>query len=130
MFAGWGWGAKIQEVTDGTSNTIMLGEIRPMCGDHFYLGGGWAGFNSNWVATTGPINWGTCPDDPLSSIDGSSRCYDIRDWGMSMAFKSRHEGGAHFLLADGSVRFISENIDYRNYQRLGDRRDGEVVGEF
>jgi prepilin-type processing-associated H-X9-DG protein len=39
-------------------------------------------------------------------------------------------GGAHFLLCDGSVRFISENIDYLTYQRVGDRRDGAVVGDF
>jgi prepilin-type processing-associated H-X9-DG protein len=129
MFARWGWGAKIREVTDGTSNTVMMGEVRPLCGDHYHLGGGWAGFNFMWTGM-GPINWGTCPDDPLSSVDGSSMCYDIRDWGMAHAFKSRHEGGAQFLLADGSVRFISENIDMRNYQRLGDRRDNEVVGEF
>jgi hypothetical protein len=32
--------------------------------------------------------------------------------------------------SDGSVHFISENIDYRNYQRLGDRRDSESVEPF
>jgi hypothetical protein len=33
-------------------------------------------------------------------------------------------------MADGSVHFISENIDYRNYQRLGDRKDGEAIEPF
>jgi hypothetical protein len=33
-------------------------------------------------------------------------------------------------MADSSVQFISENIDYRNYQRLGCRRDGEVVDTY
>jgi hypothetical protein len=33
-------------------------------------------------------------------------------------------------MADGSVHFISENIDYDTYQRLGDRREGEVVETF
>lgn len=47
-----------------------------------------------------------------------------------MGFKSRHVGGAQFLLGDGSIRFISENVDYMTYQKLGDRRDGQVVGEF
>ena len=47
-----------------------------------------------------------------------------------MGFKSLHEGGAHFLLVDGSARLISENIDHTLYQKLGDRHDGEVVGEF
>jgi prepilin-type processing-associated H-X9-DG protein len=40
-----------------------------------------------------------------------------------------HTGGAQFVLCDGSVRFISQNIDYRTYQRLGDRRDGQVIGD-
>ena len=40
------------------------------------------------------------------------------------------QGGAHFLLVDGSVRFLSENLDHITYQRLGGRRDGAPVGEF
>ena len=107
-----------------------MGEVRPMCGDHYHLGGGWAGFNSMWTGTAGPINWATCPDDPESSTDASSMCHDIRDWRLAQAFKSNHIGGAQFLLADGSVRFIGESIEWNLYQRLGDRRDGEVVGEF
>jgi prepilin-type processing-associated H-X9-DG protein len=47
-----------------------------------------------------------------------------------MGFKSRHVGGAHFLMMDGAVRFVSENIDFLNYNRLGDRRDSAVVSEF
>ena len=47
-----------------------------------------------------------------------------------MGFKSRHVGGAQFLLGDGTVRFISDNIDYETYQRLGGRADNRVVGEF
>ena len=41
-----------------------------------------------------------------------------------------HPGGANFVLADGAVPFISENIDYANYQRLGDRQDSETVEPF
>jgi len=39
-------------------------------------------------------------------------------------FGSFHVGGAQFLLADGSIRFISENIDVDLYRRLGERADG------
>ena len=129
------WAASIRDLTDGTSNTILHGEVRPMCGDHFHLGGGWAGFNSMWTVTTGPINWNTCPDHPdyddsIPADPSKAPCHNLRDWGLSQAFKSRHPGGAQFLLGDGSVHFLSENIDYITYQKLGDRRDGQVIGEF
>jgi len=132
MFARWGWGARISDVTDGSSNTIMMGEIRPKCGDHYYYGGGWAGFNSTWTGTVGPINYDTCgiPTGPTASEDGSKPCHDVRDWGLSQAFKSRHTGGAQFVMADGTVKFLSENINWETYQRLGGRRDGRVISEF
>ena len=44
-----------------------------------------------------------------------------------MGFKSKHNGGATFVMCDGSVQYLSETIDYDLYQRLGDRRDGEPV---
>ena len=45
-------------------------------------------------------------------------------------FSSNHTGGAQFCLGDGSVRFISENIDKGVYQALATIQGGEVVGEF
>ena len=44
--------------------------------------------------------------------------------------RSLHTGGAHHLMGDGAVRFISENVDWQTYQRLGSRNDGETVGEY
>lgn len=56
------------------------------------------------------------------------------------SFSSRHPGGANFLIGDGRVRFISENIDSRpeepgsqsggTFQRLSHRNDGKTLGEF
>jgi prepilin-type N-terminal cleavage/methylation domain-containing protein len=43
---------------------------------------------------------------------------------------SFHTGGAHFLIGDGTVRFISENISMKVYQGLATRAGGEVVGEY
>ncbi len=42
-------------------------------------------------------------------------------------FRSAHTGGAHFALADGSVQFISENVDQTLYQALSTRAGGEVA---
>ena len=42
---------------------------------------------------------------------------------------SFHVGGIHALLADGSVRFVSENIDIQNVRRFADRADGEPINE-
>jgi hypothetical protein len=49
---------------------------------------------------------------------------------MEIAFGSYHVGGAHFLLGDGSVKFISENIDLLLYRGLGTRNGNEVLGDF
>jgi len=43
---------------------------------------------------------------------------------------SLHVGGCHALLGDGTVRFISENVDYNTARRLMSRNDGEQVGDF
>lgn len=45
-------------------------------------------------------------------------------------FTSDHTGGCHFLMGDGAVRFVSENIDMTTYRNLGTVADGNVVGDF
>lgn len=127
------WAAKFRDITDGTSNTIAVGEIRPPCGDH--TRNGWFHFNSLWVATTAPINfpvicvrepgWNSSTPPTLPNGQVATGCNHWRNWQTSQGFKSQHTGGAQFTFADGSVHFISENIDYILYQRLGDRRDGQ-----
>jgi len=117
------WAAKFGEVTDGLSNVIMMGEIRPNCSDHTV--NGWSYFNT-FVATTAPINFPiNCYGEAAKNPTGG--CHEPHNWTTSNGFKSNHTGGAQFLMCDGSVQFLSENIDYATYQRLGDRRDGNPV---
>lgn len=115
--------ARMKDVSDGLSTTILMGEMRPQCSDHARHGT--FNVNSLWIATRAPINYPTCPGEGLG---GSGGCYNDANWTTSMGFKSRHAGGAHFLLGDGTVRFINQTIEYTAYQRLGDRRDGKPIG--
>lgn len=129
------WAAKIRDITDGTSNTILMGEVRPVCSDALgywppNTGGGWADSESLWFSTTAPINFPTCPGENGVPATGGAGCNNHANWNTSMGFKSLHTGGAQFLMCDGSVRFISQNIDHNTYQMLGDRWDGFVAGEF
>ena len=43
---------------------------------------------------------------------------------------SAHVGGAHVTLGDGSVRFISDNVDFATFNYLSHKSDGNVVGDF
>ena len=129
LFSRYSWAASIAQIRDGTSNTIAIGEIRPGCSTTLQLPY-WHGLQ--WfVATTPPINYPTCPGEGPGN-DGSqgTNCNSWNNWNTDMGFKSLHPGGANFVFADGSVHFLNENIDYRNYQRLGDRRDREPLDQF
>ncbi len=123
VFSRFNWGAKFSDITDGTTSTIMFGEILPSCGDHHR--GGWYNANALWTATTGGINFNTCRKRQVA--DNQQNCNDFSNWQTSQAFKSDHPGGAQFVLCDASVTFLSETVDYVLYQQLGDRSSGEPL---
>lgn len=126
LFSRYVWGAKFSEVSDGLSKTIVMGEILGACGDHHRQG--WFSSNALWTGTAGPINFPVaCPGTPGYADDAALGCRWYRNWTTSQSFRSQHHGGAHFLFGDGSVHFVSENVDYETYQAMGDRRDGRPV---
>jgi prepilin-type processing-associated H-X9-DG protein len=122
----------IRDVSDGTSNVILMGEVLPSCNDHAGNGGLWRengqSFHSGTASAINdytPCPWATAAQITYQACKNQPNC-----WNMSWSFKSMHTGGAHFLLCDGSVRFISQNINYNTYQYLGGRNDQNPVGDF
>jgi prepilin-type N-terminal cleavage/methylation domain-containing protein/prepilin-type processing-associated H-X9-DG protein len=126
----WG-GARIRlsDVTDGASNTLLIGETLPgenARAQEMLDQGGWVGakshVNQGWTII--PINHFT-PNPSTDACDVNA-FVNLWNYGVSTGFKSRHTGGVNFALADGSVRFISQYINMQTYQYLGDRNDGRV----
>lgn len=105
------------DVRDGTSTTLMLGERD----GSIHLAGNWAG-------TSYDENDPDACLDPQFVVDAlvDSRPINGRD---ERCFSSRHGGGAHFLFADGAVKFISEKCSTTILRRLANRSDGIKVLE-
>ena len=134
---------RLRDFTDGTSNTFLVGERRsPGMKNGFYVGGDtvWCGANddvsplSDWQGFA--IHLGIC-DEPNEINAVISSPPDATNSVAYSSFGSQHTGGAHFLFADGSVRFISENIATgppnrpgSTYQNLANRSDGQIIGEY
>jgi prepilin-type processing-associated H-X9-DG protein/prepilin-type N-terminal cleavage/methylation domain-containing protein len=113
-------------VTDGTSNTLLLGEMLPQqegwsqncaVASDWEWSGGWAnGLSNSHCTTCIPMN-----------LDSSNNIWDPNfAWG----FKSRHTNGCNFAFADGSVHFLTQSIDHRTFQLLGCRNDGQAIPDY
>jgi len=102
---------KFKQVTDGLTNTFLIGETLPEeCGYQSAFAN-----NFSLTGTTIPLNtFEKCPGPPGCASRGCG-------------FKSPHPGGCHFAMADSSVHFVNETIDYRIYNELGTRAGGEAA---
>jgi hypothetical protein len=124
IFARIDWSASIPEITDGLTKTIIMGEVLPDC-NYELIRFGWWDSQVFYVGTPVAINYDSCKQKFTPAL-----CDTFFNYNTNAGFKSKHPGGANFIMADSSVQFISENIDWELYQRLGDRRDGYVVESF
>lgn len=156
---------KIKDCTDGTSNTMIVGEQSGLVDkedlrSNYY--GGWGGWTGLWYSSEvlgpGPhdngnsgvtyrkgVPWagdGSGPDCWVSGVTsvryapntsfpsgaplpGAGNMYEA-----NTVLNSFHAGGIQVLLADGSVRFISDNIHFPTLQAIACADDGLVVGEY
>ena len=124
---------RAQDILDGTSQTFAIGERS------------WLSYASIWAGTDG---WDRCEREGVPMImatafylmNASPDPYYLScDPRGAAGYSSLHPKGAHFLLTDGAVRFISDNINFANssdpsrlgvFQRLARRDDGQAVGGF
>jgi prepilin-type N-terminal cleavage/methylation domain-containing protein/prepilin-type processing-associated H-X9-DG protein len=117
---------RLSEVTDGTSNTLMVGE--KLMGYPYYLNGLEGGDNENLY-----VGWDNdhtrTTNNRTTGNNNQIRFPPRRDSKEDriLTFGSAHPGGFNGVLCDGSVRVFNYNIDVKNYMRLGHRGDGETV---
>ncbi len=124
---------RMRDLTDGTSNTAMMAEIL-LTPESVYDGRGrvWESYDGNTLVST--LNSpNTTISDNIGQACGNStnpRVPCAASGSLQMASRSSHTGGVHVTLADGAVRFVSDNINTLTWNYLGARNDNQVIGEF
>jgi prepilin-type N-terminal cleavage/methylation domain-containing protein/prepilin-type processing-associated H-X9-DG protein len=142
------YGARITEIIDGTSNTIMVGELRAGL-SALDMRGVWAlGFPGSSVVNAGRGSYNPTPNNLLGGVsadggdeleNGTEICSPaIAALGMgcttsgtqmtSGMSRSLHVGGVNCCFADGSVHFVSNNVSQLTWVQLLSKADGQVTG--
>ena len=110
-------------IRDGASNTILVGEMQRLRPDAGASGA--ARYNrtsyDGWALGGVATLFTTCAADPSHTQPGGMNNNFFESPG------SDHPGGAHFGLADGSVRLLTENIDSNLFAMLGSMADGQTA---
>jgi prepilin-type N-terminal cleavage/methylation domain-containing protein/prepilin-type processing-associated H-X9-DG protein len=127
-------GVRFRDIRDGTSQTIAVGERSQELSYATWaarLPGGWL-YKTSLIVGGGGDTFAPEPEEAWAMVLGTAGIVDpprtpnhpnrhVEDFG------SRHPGGANFLFADGSVRFIKETIRQQAFQSLCTRDGNEVI---
>lgn len=133
----------MRDLTDGSTNTIALSELKyrlaSSTGPSYQDSRGtwsYGAMGSNIFSTRiGPNTavadgvWG-CRNYPQEGMPCVQVGSGTNTGGTYAAARSYHTGGVQGAMADGSVRFFSENISLVIWQAIGSRAGGEVLGDF
>jgi prepilin-type N-terminal cleavage/methylation domain-containing protein/prepilin-type processing-associated H-X9-DG protein len=111
---------RLEDVADGLSNTIFLGEKM------LEIDLGWASGTRSTLRNTGTAINGTATTRSLTGATATTLPSGFTPLSVG-GFGSYHPGGANFAMGDGSVRFLKNSISTAVYQRLGARDDGQLV---
>jgi prepilin-type N-terminal cleavage/methylation domain-containing protein/prepilin-type processing-associated H-X9-DG protein len=130
---------QINDIKDGTSNTILAGEQShydplwatfmsnqaPTYWDLACYAMWGAGNQGTWRQAIVPINWqlpsSVAPTPPTGAV------YTDLNWKRRMAYGSQHPGGCNMAFCDGSVKFVSDRLDLITFQALSTKDGGEVI---
>ncbi|HEY2837611.1 MAG TPA: DUF1559 domain-containing protein [Pirellulales bacterium] len=131
--AAWGQGTRIAEIIDGTSNTLLISELNGF--DDATDGRGtwvWGGMGGSTFTARYPPN--AVQNDVIPACSSAIKTNDRRyctqnqgDGNVWASARSNHSGGVNSSLADGSVRFFSDNIDGGLWQALATRGAGDTA---
>jgi prepilin-type N-terminal cleavage/methylation domain-containing protein/prepilin-type processing-associated H-X9-DG protein len=118
----------IASVTDGTSNTVIVGEVLPSRAadsNFWFQNGGVHGMTvpPNWNSNTIPPANANC----FNQWQNATAQLGCRFGAAAKGFSSFHAGGSNYSFADGSVRFLKASISMPIYAALGSRAGGEVI---
>ena len=137
-FAFYTYPTSIRDFTDGTSNTLAVGET--VANDGMFRGSAYCAANSpvtNPTTTSLVINnvfnaWAVCIRlgsnfRTAANPPNTKPCFGNLAGVDNGAFGSFHPGGVNFSFADGSVHFIKDTVNLQIFQALSTRNVGEVI---
>ncbi|MCO8123097.1 DUF1559 domain-containing protein [Stieleria sp. TO1_6] len=115
---------RFRDCFDGTSSTIALGETVYDYKDYLWSG------SSLPAGMAGTVKWGTARwvvGYPKIALGTTLYPLNVHTAANMGGFASQHVGGAYFVYADGSTRFVTDSIDYTIYTALATKNGSEVI---